>query len=76
MNPCESVTMELLHGSQVIFLILATAATGTAGLDVTDALRKDTLGNISQASDESGEDYIVGEHFLLLFCLNAIQCAV
>ena len=68
--------MELQHGSQVIFLILAAAATGTAGLDVTDAVRKDTLGNISQASDESGEDYIVGEHFLLLFCLNAIQCAV
>ena len=48
----------------MIFLILAAAATGTAGLDVTDAVRKDTLGNISQASDESGEDYIVGEHFL------------
>ena len=48
----------------MIFLILSVA-TETATLDVIDAKRKETLRNISQDSDGSGEDYIVGEPFLL-----------
>ena len=48
----------------MIFLILSVA-TDTAALGVTDAKRKETQRNISQHSDGSGEDYIVGEPFLL-----------
>ena len=49
----------------MIFLILSVA-TETATLDVTDAKRKETPRNISQDSDGSGEDYIVGEPFLFM----------
>ena len=56
--------MELQHRSHLIFLILSVA-TDTAALDVIDAKRKETPRNISQDSDGSGEDYIVGEPFLL-----------
>ena len=55
----------------MIFLILSVA-TDTAALGVTDAKRKETPRNISQHSDGSGEDYIVGEPFLL----HDILCAV
>ena len=56
--------MELQHRSHLIFLILSVA-TETATLDEIDAKRKETPRNISQDSDGSGEDYIVGEPLLL-----------